>query len=106
VVSQIYLPKKRELGNVTVMNCSKKIIQQILPAVAAILFSKGETFFTISAKDFNVITVVDVKIKVNKEGYDWANAVCTFYIEAQVLKMLIFKAVTYNLVGGQIENRN
>jgi len=98
--------QKRELGNVTIEELKEKICPKDSSAVAAILFEKGKTFFDYKQNDgFSIITEVEVKIKIyKKEGYDWANKEISFYTGGNSIEVVDFsKAITYNLVNGQIE---
>ena len=67
--------QKYELGKVTLQELEEKVCPIDTSAVAAILFSKGESRFTyIENKGFVLTTTVQSKIKIyKKEGYDFAN---------------------------------
>src|SRR5690606_29932466 len=75
-------------------------------APATVLFNKGETYMVYSDQEgFMLITEVDVKIKIyTKEGYEWANKAIAFYSSDNEKETVdISKAVTYNLVDGDIK---
>jgi hypothetical protein len=52
-------------------------------------------------KGFEIITVVQTRIKIyKKEGYDWANQAVRYYLANNGEEKIYFKdAATYNLVG-------
>lgn len=98
--------QKYELGKVTVQELEEKVCPTDTSAVAAILFSKGESRFTyVENKGFVLSTTVQTKIKIyKKEGYDWANKSVRYYIGGNSKESLSFKnEATYNLVGGKVE---
>lgn len=98
--------QKLELGNVTVAELQEKFHPLDSSAVASILYNKGKTFFEYREETgFRIVTEVEVKVKVyKKEGYIWANEEIPFYIGGSEKETVSFsKAVTYNLVNGQIE---
>lgn len=95
-----------ELGKVSIKELEEKAHPKDTSAVAAILYSKGHTFFNYSeSSGFVVVTEVETRIKIyKKEGYDWANKGIRYYIGATPNERASFsKAVTYNLVDGKIE---
>ncbi|WP_298394437.1 DUF3857 domain-containing protein [Flavobacterium sp.] len=103
---QINFAQKRELGAVTVDELKETVHPKDSSAVAAVLFEKGKTYFEYSQEDgFFVITEVQAKIKIyKKEGYDYANKSVRFYVGNSTKETVSFsKAVSYNLVNGQIE---
>lgn len=103
---QINFAQKRELGAVTVEELKETVHPKDSSAVAAVLFEKGKTYFEYSQEDgFFVITEVQAKIKIyKKEGYDYANKSVRFYVGNATKEIVSFsKAVSYNLVNGQIE---
>lgn len=98
--------QKYELGKVTVQELEEKVCPSDSSAVAAILFSKGESRFTyVENKGFVLTTNVQTKIKIyKKEGYDWANKSVRYYIGGNTKEGVSFKnEATYNLVGGKVE---
>lgn len=98
--------QKRELGNVTIEELKEKVHPKDSAAVAAVLFEKGRTSFEYKqGEGFTIITEVETKIKIyKKEGYEWANEEISFYVGNTDREIVDFsKAVTYNLVNGQIE---
>jgi len=95
-----------ELGKVTIKELSEKQHATDTSAVAAILFTKGKSYFDyVENSHFVLITEVEAKIKIyKKEGLGWANKEITFYIGGnEVESVIINKAYTYNLVNGKIE---
>jgi hypothetical protein len=95
-----------KLGKVSIAELQEKEHLKDPSAVAAILFKKGETKFEYSSeRGFDVVTVVQTRIKIyKKEGYGWANQKVDYYINSQFEEKLSFSdAVTYNLVGDKIE---
>ncbi len=98
--------QKHELGKVTIDELKEKVCPKDSSAAAAILFEKGKTFFIYTqGEGFKINTEVEMKIKIyKKEGYEWANEKVRFYIGSTPTEGVQFsKAVTYNLVNGQIE---
>lgn len=98
--------QKHELGNVTLEELKEKVCPKDSSAVAAILFEKGRTFFDYKQSEgFSIVTEVEVKIKIyKKEGYNWANKEVSLYTSGSSIEIVDFsKAITYNLVNGQIE---
>ncbi len=97
-----------ELGKVSVKEIEEKIHSKDTTAAAAILYTKGKTFFSYSEEDgFLMVTEVETRIKIyKKEGYEWANKTVEFYSGTSASsseKVAFSKSVTYNLVGGKIE---
>jgi hypothetical protein len=98
--------QKHELGTVTIDELKEKSHPQDSSAVASVLFEKGKTYFTYRQDEgFSLVTEVEVKIKIyKKEGYDYANKSVGFYVGSSSKEYVSFsKAVSYNLVNGQIE---
>jgi transglutaminase-like putative cysteine protease len=95
-----------ELGKVSVAELQEKNHPTDSSAVAAILYSKGRTYFGYSeSKGFVVVTDVETRIKIYKKGgYEWANKVVEIFTGATPIEKISFsKSVTYNLVDGKIE---
>ena len=95
-----------DLGEVTQAELQEKVHPKDTSANAAILFKKGRTYFTLTDGQFNVITEVSVKIKIyKKEAYEKANFSLYYYAPSTGSgeQVDFTKAVTYNLVNGQIE---
>jgi hypothetical protein len=95
-----------KLGKVSVAELQEKSHPKDPAAVAAILFKKGEVRFEYEEdKGFEIITVVQTRIKIyKKEGYDWANQAVRYYLANNGEEKIYFKDVaTYNLVGDKIE---
>ncbi|WMW77504.1 DUF3857 domain-containing protein [Flavobacterium sp. 20NA77.7] len=100
------LAQKFELGNVTIEELKEKVHPTDSSAVAAILFTKGKSYFEfVENSHFILITEVEIKIKIyKKEGYEWANNEVSYYIGGHDDESVQFsKAFTYNLVNGKIE---
>jgi hypothetical protein len=98
--------QKCKLDNVTIEELQEKVCPKDAGACAAILFQKGRTYFDFNQNSgFTHITEVETKIKIyTKEGYDWANKAVSVYIGGNSEENVDFsKAVTYNLINGQIE---
>ncbi|MEO8235440.1 MAG: DUF3857 domain-containing protein [Flavobacterium sp.] len=98
--------QKNELGNVTIEELNEKFNPKDSSANATVIYEKGKTYFEFKQEEgFSLVTDVEVKIKIyKKEGYDWANKAVTFYIGGNSDENVSFsKAITYNLVNGQIE---
>ncbi|MEC4049235.1 DUF3857 domain-containing protein [Flavobacterium sp. SUN046] len=98
--------QKLELGKVSIEELKEKTHPKDSSAVAAILFNKGTTSFIYNENDgFLINTDVEMKIKIyKKEGYEWANKSIPFYVGGTEKETVsISKAITYNLVNGQIE---
>ena len=106
VFTTLTYAQKYELGNVTLEELKEKVCPSDSSAVASYLFNIGKTFFEYSGSEgFRIITEISSKIKIyKKEGYDYANYTERFYTGNKGSeKVLISKAVTYNLVGDKIE---
>jgi hypothetical protein len=100
------MSQKYELGKVTIAELEEKAHPTDPSAGASIIYSKGITKMGFSERDgFSLITEVEMKIKIyNKEGYDWANKVVTYYSSDSERETVdINNAVTYNLVGGAVK---
>ena len=98
--------QKYELGEVTKQELEEKVHPQDPSAPAAILFSKGHTYFTFSdSEGFQLVTEVEMKIKIyTKDGYDWATKHIQYYSSDNDRETVdVSKAVTYNLVDGSIK---
>lgn len=102
----ISIAQKLEIGNVSKTELEEKLHPKDSSAVAAYLFKNGRTFFEYDQNEgFIMLSEVSVRIKIyKKEGYDFANATVPYYVYRNPEEKLSFsKAVTYNLVNGQIE---
>lgn len=100
------LAQKFELGNVTIEELKEKVHPIDSSASAAILFSKGRSYFEfVENSHFVLITEVETKIKIyKKEGYEWANNEVSYYIGGNDDESVQYsKAYTYNLVNGKVE---
>lgn len=98
--------QKRELGNVTIDELKEKTHTKDSSAVAAFLFNRGKTYFEYKQNEgFSIVTEVEMKVKIyKKDGYEWANVIVPVYIGTSDHEKVTFsKAITYNLVNGQIE---
>jgi len=98
--------QNHELGKVTIEELKEKVCPSDSSAVAAVLFNVGKTFFEYSGDDgFQIVTEINTKIKIyKKEGYNFANHAERIYIGGNgAEKVLVSKAITYNLVGNKIE---
>ena len=98
--------QKYELGKVSVQELEEKFCPIDSSAVAAVLFSTGESHFDyVENKGFVLSTNVKTKIKIyKKEGYEWANKSVQFYIGGNNKEGVSFKnEATYNLVNGKVE---
>lgn len=95
-----------KLGKVSVAELEQKVHPKDTSAVAAILYKKGKSSIEYNNDGFDLITQVDVRIKIyKKEGYDWANQSVTYYIgDNNSREKVEFSDVnTFNLVNGKIE---
>ena len=104
--SFISLAQKHELGKVTIDELTQKNHLKEPTAEAAILYTKGHTYFEYSQNDgFVISTDVETKIKIyTKEGYNWANLSLNLYNSNDGREYVEFSnAITYNLVNGKIE---
>ena len=94
-----------DLGKVSVAELQEKEYPNDPSAVAAILFSKGETALEYSDnKGFEKVTTVKMRVKIyKKEGYEWANQEVLYYSGSNPKESINFSDVaTYNLVDGKI----
>ncbi len=106
VISFVSNAQKNELGKVTIAELEEKAHPTEKDAPAAVLFENGETRMEYTEDTgFILVTETEVKIKIyNKEGYKWANKTVGYYVAQNPKEKVSFsKAVTYNLVNGQIE---
>lgn len=97
--------QKNELGEVTKEELEQKSHPTDPSAYAAILFAKGTTYMDYSTSNgFMIVTEVDTKIKIyNKDGYDWANKIISYYSSDNGDETVdVNKAVTYNLIDGKV----
>ncbi|MHA3787732.1 transglutaminase domain-containing protein [Flavobacterium hauense] len=95
-----------ELGAVTKEELEEKKHPIDPSAGAAILFSRGKTYMTLSEHDgFDLVTEVEMKIKIYaKEGYEWATRIIPLYMSGSSKETVdVSKAVTYNIEGGVIK---
>ena len=97
-----------ELGKVSLKELQEKSHSKDTTAAAAVLYSKGKTYFSYSEeRGFSTITEVETRIKIyKKEGYDWANKAVEFYsgtTSGSGERVEFSKSNTYNLVGGKME---
>lgn len=98
--------QKYELGEVTLAELQEKTHPTDASASATILYSKGHSLISYNENSgFNLITEVEMKIKIyTKDGYDWANKAVSFYSsDSDKESVNVRKAVTYNLVNGEIK---
>ena len=98
--------QKYELGEVTKEELEEKAHPLDASAPAAILFSKGQTYFAFSdSEGFQLVTEVEMKIKIyTKEGYDWGTKHIQYYSSDNDRETVdVSKAVTYNLVDGSVK---
>jgi len=98
--------QKYELGKVTIDELNEKKCPSDTSAVAAVLFSIGKSYFSYTdGRGFELVTEKSAKIKIyKKEGYDYANQSMMYYTGGNGdEKVLVSKAVTYNLVNNKIE---
>jgi hypothetical protein len=98
--------QKFELGKVSVAELEQQSHPSDPSAVAAVLYTKGKTYFEFSPSDgFYSMTEVEVRIKIyKKEGYSLGSKTIAYYTGANDNQTVaIYKAATYNLVNGQIE---
>ena len=98
--------QKYELGNVTIDELSQKKHPREAAAEAAVLFSRGNTYFEYTQKEgFIIVTDVEKKIKIyTKAGYKFADYSTSLFSFGAARGTVDFsKAVTYNLVNGFIE---
>lgn len=93
-----------KLGKVTKEELLQKVHPTDTAAPAAILFKKGTTDFIINDGYWEMITEVEVRIKIyKKEGYEYASDRVAYYSGGKSLKVYFTDAYTYNLVNGEIE---
>lgn len=95
------------LGKVSVAELEQKYHPTDTTAAAAILYKKGRSRIDYNQTDgFVLVTEVESRIKIyKKEGYNWADQSIGYYVGDvdSKEKIDISDAVTYNLVGGNIE---
>ena len=96
-----------KLGKVSVAELEEKFHPIDSSAAAAILFKRGQTFFTYNNKTgFTANHIYEFRIKIYKlEGLSWANQEAPYYVGYKNLnddKVRFSKAATYNLVDGKI----
>lgn len=98
--------QSHELGDVTLEELKEKVCPSDTSAPAAVLFIVGKSHFDYSHEEgFELITEIFTKIKIyKKEGYGLADQIVGYYNGSRGSeKVLISKAVTFNLVNNKIE---
>lgn len=99
--------QKYELGKVSIEELKQKSHPSDTSAVAAILFKKGKSYFTLDSEGYFILTTeVETRIKIyKKEGYSHANTQITYYADGggRDVKVFFDDAYTYNLVNDKIE---
>lgn len=91
------------LGKVTLEELKEKSHPLDSTAPAAILFKRGNSYFTMEGR-WQLVTEVEVRIKIyKKEGYGFANISVPYYAGINKGEDVTFSdAVTYNLSGDKI----
>ena len=93
-----------KLGRVTKEELLEKQHPIDTSAAAAILHKRGKTFFATNDGYWEMVTEVEVRVKIyKKEGYKYASDKITYYSGGKSLKVYFSDAYTYNLVNGAIE---
>jgi len=93
-----------KLGKVTKEELLEKQHPTDTSAAAAILHKRGKTFFATNDGYWEMVTEVEVRVKIyKKEGYKYASDKITYYSGGKSLKVYFSDAYTYNLVNGAIE---
>lgn len=94
-----------ELGKVSLAEVAERVHPRDSSAAAAVLFARGNTRFEYSStKGFYTVTEVQVRLKIyKKSGLDWGSDAVIYYTGQDEDQAVAFsRAVTYNLVNGQI----
>jgi Transglutaminase-like superfamily/Domain of Unknown Function with PDB structure (DUF3857) len=97
-----------KLGKVSRAELEQKSHPADTSAPAAILYKKGQTYFTLNVDGYwSMVTEVEYRIKIyRKEGYKYATDKLTYYTGGKTIKAYYSDACTYNLVDGKIEKTN
>jgi hypothetical protein len=92
-------------GKVSRAELEQKFHPADTSAPAAILYKKGQTYFTLDIDGYwTMVTDVEYRIKIyKKEGYKYATDKLTYYTGGKTVKAFYSEASTYNLVNGEIE---
>lgn len=92
-----------KLGRVTVDELKEKVHPADTSAPAAILYKKGRTYFMLYDGHFNMVTEVEMRIKIYKKtGYDYATQKLSYYTGGRSIFVDFSDACTYNLENGAI----
>ncbi|RDI15930.1 DUF3857 domain-containing protein [Flavobacterium sp. AG291] len=83
------------------------LLQKVHPvdtsASAAMLHKLGKTYFAISGDHWELVTEVNIRIKIyKKEGYEYANQQVSYYTGGKTIRVDFSDAYTYNLKNGEV----
>ncbi len=92
-----------KLGKVSVNELKEKVHPSDTSAPAAILHKRGRTYFMLYDGHFNMVTEVDVRIKIYKKtGYEHATQKLSYYTGGRSIFVNFSDACTYNLENGEV----
>lgn len=95
-----------KFGKVTKAELSEELYPSDESANAAYLYKSRKTYFEyLNGEGFQLVNEIHERIKIyNKEGFDYATKKINLYKSGSDLeKVTNLKAITYNLIGGKIE---
>jgi len=104
VINQI-TAQDYKFGKVSKEELQEKFYPKDSSANAAYLFKKRKTYIVVFGGSVKLITEVQVRMKIyNQEGFDWATKKINLYgsIKSKSENVSNLKAVTYNLINGEI----
>lgn len=103
MISSQMTAQNYKFGKVSKEELQEKFYPQDSSANAAYLYKKRKTYTVILGGGVQLITEIHVRIKIyNQEGFDWATEDVNLYGSSDGEKLSSLKAVTYNLLDGDI----
>lgn len=105
VVTNQITAQNYKFGKVSKEELQEKFYPKDSSVNAAYLFKKRKTYIAVFGGSVKLITEVQVRIKIyNQEGFDWATKKINLYgsIKSKSENVSNLKAVTYNLINGEI----
>ncbi|KJD35386.1 hypothetical protein PW52_09795 [Tamlana sedimentorum] len=105
LIAQITFAQDFKFGKVSKEELQEEKYLQDPSANAVVLYKKQSTYFSFNTVESTLITEIHERIKIyNKDGFDYATHFIDLYQSGNSEEDVSgLKAVTYNLVDGQIE---
>lgn len=99
------LGQEYNIEKITKADFEEKYYKQDSTASAVIEYEIGNSFFSSTGQNYNLITTVKTRIKIyTKEGYDYATVKIPLYRKQSTRESVsVTNAYTYNLVNGEVE---